>query len=274
MCGICDIQNSTVEPLGVFTDKDFDNIIRGIVNGVISTKRLDYNTYLRIARKLSDGVFKGFGVDIKDTLYGSPNYNMLFDLRNNVYVFSAAKTYQQTREIESVLKKLTGAITTDESINSFGEFKKQAKEILVNYNENYLRTEYNSAISQSRSAAQWMDMEKDYELMPMLTYQTVGDGRVRPEHAMLDNITRDLKDKFWDIYYPPNGWNCRCTVIQSDDAVKTSLKGFKPTEANVPKIFRFNAGKERIVFSKEHPYFDIAPKDKKNAKLNWNLPKP
>ena len=21
-------------------------------------------------------------------------------------------------------------------------------------------------------------------------------------------------DTFWDEYYPPNGWNCRCTAVQ------------------------------------------------------------
>jgi SPP1 gp7 family putative phage head morphogenesis protein len=274
MCGICDIQNIANEPLNEFNDSDFDRIIHGIVIGNISTQFLDYNTFLRTARKLSEGVFKGFGVDINNTLYGSPDYNMLFDLRNNVYVFSGAKTYQQTREIEDILKKLSSSLTTGDKINTFGEFKKQAKDILVKYNENYLRTEYSSAISQSRAASQWMSMENDYELMPMLTYHTVGDGRVRPEHAILDGISRDLKDNFWNTYYPPNGWNCRCTIMQSDDAIKTSLKGFKPSEANVPDIFKFNSGKDRIVFSKEHPYFDVAQKDKKNAKNNWNLGTP
>ena len=38
--------------------------------------------------------------------------------------------------------------------------------------------------------------------------------------------------------------------------------------------FRINAGKERIVFSKEHPYFDIAPKDKNFAKTNFGMPMP
>ena len=60
-----------------------------------------------------------------------------------------------------------------------------------------------------------MDAMRYAELLPMLTYQTVGDGRVRPEHAMLDEISRPVGDKFWNTYFPPNGWNCRCTVLQT-----------------------------------------------------------
>lgn len=271
MCSICGIENKYKDPLNLFDDEDFDRIIQGIVTGIITTKNLDPNTYRKIARKLSEGVFEGFGKDMQNVMYGTPDYHMLFDLRENVYIFSGAKTYQQTREIEDVLKRLTGALTKGDSVNSFAEFKKQAKEILVRYNENYLRTEYYSAISQARSASQWMQIEHDAEVLPMLTYHTVGDARVRPEHKDLDGISRPVHDKFWDKYYPPNGWSCRCDVLQTDDAVKTSLQGFK-TPQSVPDIFKFNAGKERIVFSPKHPYFDVAPKDKRNAKSNFDMP--
>jgi SPP1 gp7 family putative phage head morphogenesis protein len=274
MCGFCDVENKKLkDPLNLFNDDDFERIIQGIVAGIITTDNLDYDTYRRIARKLSDGVFEGFGKGLDDLNFGTPDYTMLFDLRENVYIFSGAKVYQQTREIESVLKKLSGALTKGDQVQTFAQFKKDAKNILIKYNEDYLRAEYNSAIAQSRSASQWMQFEKDADILPMLTYHTVGDMRVRPTHAALDNISRSVHDKFWDSYLPPNGWNCRCSVIQSDDAIKTSLQGFKQPK-DVPDIFMFNSGKERIVFSPKHPYFDIAPKDRKNAKNNFDLPLP
>ena len=115
----------------------------------------------------------------------------------------------------------------------------------------------------------------DADVLPLLQYQTIGDGRVRPTHAALDNIIRPISDPFWKQYYPPNGWRCRCTVIQLSEGQETDLSGFNPPD-DVPPLFRMNAGQDGYVFKSKgkdkHPYFDIAKEDKANAKVNWNLP--
>lgn len=264
MCNFCDIQN--IENVNIFNDDDIERIVYQIYVGLITPQSLDLETYKRVAEKLANGVFNGFGKSITEVEWGTPDYRMLKDLRENVYVFSAAKQYHQVRE-------MVDAIYDGDKIKPFSEYKKTSKDIFQNYNENYLRAEYNAAISQSRSASMWMDIENNMDVLPMLTYNTVGDGRVRPEHAMLDNISRPVKDKFWNNYFPPNGWNCRCTVIQSDEENITSLKGFKqPT--TVPDVFMMNAGKDRIVFSDKHPYFTVEPRDKELARNNFNMPLP
>jgi SPP1 gp7 family putative phage head morphogenesis protein len=262
MCAICDVQNKyDSEPLHLFSDEEIEAIIYAIWAGIITVDRLDVNTYQRIARKLSDGVFSGYGKSFIDVTFGTADYAMLKALQENIYVFSGAKTYQQTREMSSLL-----------SGRNFSQFKQAAKNVFLEYNENYLRAEYNSAIAQARSAAQWQDIVKDASVMKMLTYKMAGDGRVRPTHAELNNITRPVEDKFWNLYMPPNGWNCRCDVIQTNEK-KTSLKDFKEPK-DVPDIFKFNAGKDRIVFSPKHPYFKVASKDKKLARNNFGLPLP
>lgn len=267
MCKICAIENKA-EPLNLFDDAEIDRVIQGVFLGTISVNALDYYTYQKVASKLASGVYDGFGQDLVHLSYGTPDYIMLSELRTNVYIFSGAKQYQQVREMSALL-------TNEGKVNSYGDFHKEAKKVFQTYNENYLRTEYNSAIAQARSASMWMEIEKDKGVLPMLQYITAGDGRVRPEHATLNGITRPVDDKFWDIYFPPNDWNCRCRTIQlGSDAEKTSLRGFKPTEANVPEVFRFNAGKAKIIFSNEHPYYKVAPRDKAWAKQNFGLPIP
>lgn len=269
MCGFCDVENKYKDPINLFSDDEYNKLILGIYAGVITTQNLDVKTYQRIARKLSLGVFEGFGKNIDDTIKGSADYRMLFDLRRNVYVFSGAKTYQEVRETSALLTE-----KDKNEIKSFGDFKVKAKEVLTRYNEDYLQAEYNSAIAQSRSASQWMEFEKDSELYPMLTYNTVGDGRVRETHRALDGISRPLTDAFWKSYLPPNGWNCRCTALQGNsETPKTSLKGFTQPK-DVPDIFMMNAGLDKIVFSPKHPYFKVEPKDKPLAKRNFNLPLP
>lgn len=107
-----------------------------------------------------------------------------------------------------------------------------------------------------------------------LRYVTKRDNRVRYSHAILDNVVKKVTDQFWDIYTPPNGWNCRCRLekLQSSGITSTNTIGLN-LHKEVPDIFRFNAAKEEEVFSKKHPYFKVANKDIKAAKKNFGLPK-
>lgn len=266
MCSFCDIVNVDEPPL--FTDEEVDAYLYGVYIGLITINKLSVASYTKVAEKLTSGVYKGFGKILMEVDYKTPDYKMLFDLRENVYIFSGAKEYQQVRHLSSLL-------TNEKGIKTFNEFKKEALSVHNEYNVNYLRAEYNSAIAQSRSASMWMDIEKDKGLYPQLQYSTVGDGRVRIEHARLDGIIRPVGDSFWSKYFPPNDWNCRCTVIQTVggfDTPKENIPKFNKKE--VPEIFRFNAGKERIVYSEKHPYFKVEPRDVDLAKRNFNLPLP
>ncbi|MDR3684769.1 MAG: DUF935 family protein [Geothrix sp.] len=59
-------------------------------------------------------------------------------------------------------------------------------------------------------------------LVANLTYVTAGDDRVRPEHRMLDGVTRPKGDPFWSDHTPPLGFNCRCRIRASEDARKVT----------------------------------------------------
>lgn len=268
VCGGCTSATDVINgqrPLNLFTDEEVENYIANVFNGSINPRNLSPMVYKRVAEKLTDGVFKGFGKSFDDAKWDTPDHHMLFDLRENTYIFSAAKQYQQLRLMNSFL-------TNDKGIAQYNEFKKKAVVVFKEYNDNWLRAEYQSAMQQSKSASQWMEIVDNAALLPMLTYHTVGDERVRPEHDEMDGVSRPVDDKWWNKFMPPNGWNCRCTVLQNDEAKKTPLKDI--LVENVPEIFQFNAGKERIVFSNKHPYYDIAPKDKELARMNFNMPLP
>jgi hypothetical protein len=266
LCGFCDIENKEEEKINLFTEQEIDTFIFGVFAGIYSVKNLDLSTYLKIARKLSQGVFTGYSKTFSDVFYGSEDFTMLKALQENVYMFSAAKQYTMLREMNKYL-------VTDKKVTPFVEFKKQASVIFDEFNENYLRAEYNSAIGQARSASRWQEYVKESNVFPMLTYKTAGDGRVRPEHEILDNISRPVGDKFWNHYYPPNGWNCRCIVIQEGDEVKPSKVPKDISPDDVPIEFRFNAGKDKVIFSKQHPYFKgVSRKDKPFAKQNFGMP--
>lgn len=71
------------------------------------------------------------------------------------------------------------------------------------------RTNTASAYGAGRWAAQ-LDTAKD---RPYWEYVTVGDGRVRDEHRLLDGKIFQIGNARTDRLAPPNGFNCRCVSM-------------------------------------------------------------
>lgn len=175
-------------------------------------------------------------------------------LRNNAFIFSGFKTYHSLREV--------GLSLTDDQgqLKLYDEFKKDVERIDRQYNQNYLYAEYNHAVASSQMAAKWQDFEEEGDRYD-LQYRTAGDEKVRDAHARLHNTTLPVNDPFWNEFLPPNGWNCRCTVVQvrknkypeSDSKMAVEI-GYEMTSKPKEKIFRFNAGKELKLFPDKHPY--------------------
>lgn len=109
-------------------------------------------------------------------------------------------------------------------------------------------------------AAKWEDFMQDGDRYN-LQYRTQRDKRVRPTHATLDRVTLPITAPFWQDYFPPNGWNCRCTVVQvlkekypvtpHDEAMTL---GEEVTAGDTRGIFHFNPGIEQKAFPDYNPY--------------------
>lgn len=196
-------------------------------------------------------------------------------LSRSNYIFSGIKTFHEMNEAFPSL------IDENGNRKSFERFLNDVQKINQTYNRNYLRAEYNFAHASAQMAEKWEQFQQDGDEFN-LQYRTVQDGRVRPSHAALDRITLPPSHPFWQQYFPPNGWNCRCNVVQV-------LKGKYPTtpdtevehltrqndDAN-PKeqFFRFNPGIERKTFPDYNPYTISRCRDCDIAKGNLNLARP
>lgn len=184
-------------------------------------------------------------------------------LRNNVFIFSGLKTYHSLSEVGLSLTNEDG------STKSWPDFYNDVKAIDGQYNGNYLYAEYNHAVHSSQMAVKWHEWEKDGERYD-LQYRTAGDERVREAHRQLDGTTLPPSDKFWERYLPPNGWNCRCNVVQvlrddypRSDSDKATAIGDEYTRTPKAQMFRFNAGKTLEIFPAKHPYQKAPAKVKK-----------
>lgn len=63
------------------------------------------------------------------------------------------------------------------------------------------------------AAGRWQRQQETKKERPYLRYSAILDGRTRPAHRALDNLVFPVDDPFWLIFYPPNGFRCRCTVV-------------------------------------------------------------
>lgn len=209
----------------------------------------------RPVRDLIDAIYGIFRQAIERGI-GRKTPSIVTDtLGSNAFIFSGLKVNNSLMEVGLSLTDSNG------HIKPFETFLKEVKVINNMYNHNYLRAEYNHAVASAQITAKWYDFKEDgddYDLQ----YRTSGDEKVRESHRLLDGITLAFDDPFWDRYMPPNGWNCRCTVVQvkkgkyrRDDSKKVMELGDAMTDSPKLKIFRFNAGKELSLFPKKHPYF-------------------
>lgn len=175
-------------------------------------------------------------------------------LTRSNYIFSGIKTFHELNEaFPSML---------DENGNKkpFERFLNDVQKINDTYNANYLHAEYNFVQASATMAAKWEQFSEDGDRY-YLQYRTAKDDKVRPEHAALDGVTLPMSDSFWETYYPPNGWNCRCTVVQvrkqkypATEHAEAMSRGEEAMNGERYNIFRFNSGKQGKTMPDYNPY--------------------
>lgn len=77
-----------------------------------------------------------------------------------------------------------------------------------------LETIFRSNLQGAYAVGQWQSIRRSVRTAPYLMYDAVDDNRTRPDHAARDGQVHEVNSDFWKTHFPPNGWNCRCGVIQ------------------------------------------------------------
>lgn len=81
-------------------------------------------------------------------------------------------------------------------------------------------------------AGRWKQMQRVVKARPYWRYLAVKDSRTRPSHLALDGKVYRADHPFWDTYYPPNGFQCRCTV-QTLSERQVEARGYR-VESEMP----------------------------------------
>lgn len=63
------------------------------------------------------------------------------------------------------------------------------------------------------SAGRFSAQRENVQQRPYWMYCAIRDNRTRQSHLALHGKVFLASDPFWQSFYPPNGWRCRCSVI-------------------------------------------------------------
>lgn len=218
-----------------------------------------------IAINLSNAVKKAFGRssvamgDLSPELaYSLHNDALATALEVNLYRFSLGKTLKEVQLINEAFRKE----------KSFDKFMERAKGITKRFNERWQRTEYDTAVLMAESTLKYHELQRKTHLFPYWKYRTLLDDRVRLEHKTLDGLILPADDQIWDEIYPPNGWNCRCSVepVMAHEAKGVDLSAMRQRVADYKKTgdwetaqkhgFDGNRAKAAVIFDKNQQYMD------------------
>lgn len=118
-------------------------------------------------------------------------------------------------ELTTVFNALQAAI---EKGISYSEFKKDCVEIFARRGwtgkrewrvQNIFRTNIQTAYNSGRYQSQ----KENADVFPYLQLNAVNDRRTRPTHKAMDGKVFPIGHQFWDTWYPPNGYRCRCSTL-------------------------------------------------------------
>jgi SPP1 gp7 family putative phage head morphogenesis protein len=163
-------------------------------------------------------------------------------LRNQSMIISGVRTMAQLTEIKN---EAAGILAQG---GSFADFIQSVT--LKGFepeNPYHLKTEFDTARIAAYAAGKWDEIQANKDIFPYLKYVTMRDDLVRDEHRILDGTVAAVDDIFWQDNYPPNGWNCRCTVeeLTEDEAKAEPTFGQRYPEATVDPGYKGNVGQSR-----------------------------
>lgn len=138
--------------------------------------------------------------------------------KNLAFTFAEAASLQQ---VQAVLDSLVTALIEGES---FDTWKQSTSEIPLNLPNHRLELIFRNTVQGAFQHGKWQFIEANIAEKPFMMYDAVDDSRTRHSHAAMDGFVARVDASIWDEWYPPNGHNCRCTVIALDEEQISSVR--------------------------------------------------
>lgn len=124
------------------------------------------------------------------------------------------KGIESVRVLEETLKSLEKARKAGDSFQVW----KQNFDPSLFINDAHMQTVFRTHMNTQMNTGIFIKAQEESSDKPYLMYSAILDDRTRETHRAMHGIIRPVDDKFWNTNMPPNGYNCRCTVVQLSTA--------------------------------------------------------
>lgn len=236
-----------------------EDILEGIWAGTIQRGDIDADLFEHYQSTIWEGWQGSYGADYDELPLGSAEREAMEGMWDYSHRFAAHKAY---RELGEYVDMRSG-------FESLEEFVKAAKARHKDFGVNFLRAEVHTAEQCAITRREWEGFQTAKASRPNLRYETVGDKLVRDDHKALDGFTAPVDAPIWDRIAPPNGYGCRCDLIQTSAKITVGA----PPEIAVRDEFNFNPAKVAKLFA-SHPYFDVPDSAQTDSDRNFGFETP
>lgn len=130
------------------------------------------------------------------------------------------------KDIDKVLAK-SGWYDGQINVDAQGNAKK-----VVTGGQHRLETIYRTNVAAAYEAGRQQVIFNDREDDPFgyVMYSAIMDNRTRPTHKALHGKVMEKSDPAWSSISPPNGYNCRCTIVELTQG-QIDRYGYKVTKS-------------------------------------------
>jgi len=205
MCVVCDTEFEVENKLFAGLSERLNSFVDKVTNLTKKT-RFSNGYFDQVAKYFLSGLEKPGKVEPAYEVVNSAKQSYL---EANLYRFSCAKSVAMVEDINKLVR-------TQKKVGNFAEFKKGVDELKIQYNKNWLETEYRMTQSVSRNSARHERFLRELDVFQYVKYKTIHDERVRDWHQVLHDKVVRIGSPEYDLIFPPNGWRCRCEFVQVD----------------------------------------------------------
>lgn len=210
-------------------------------------KQIDEGLFREMWGILNHAADQGFAGRITDR-----EADFLDAIRYNNALFSAFKVHRLQGDVGAQL------LDADGRLKSFTQWRADVQNIVSHHTELWLETEYDTAIKRADLAAEWVQFEREVDILPNLRWVESISITPRESHRVFWGIVKPLSDPFWAQHRPGDEWGCKCSLEATDDPASDSIPNAPGVEP--ARGLQGNPAHTRKIFSDDHPYIANAYK--------------
>lgn len=120
-------------------------------------------------------------------------------------------------QVQRVLDTLNDAIANGDTFKGWQD-KVATGDVDVHLSRHHAENVFRTNVQSAYSVGRWQAQQRNLGARPYLMYDAINDSRTRPAHAAMDGHIARHDDPIWQSWYPPAGYQCRCSVIALSQA--------------------------------------------------------